>query len=529
MPCALRSRRLYGVNGTRIAITLELEVTGDALVGRATGEGGETKEFAGWPRARGGDRRAPHRNPRRRRRQAMTVIDTIPTASLRDRIKGQVVTSGDGTWDAARRAFNTTVDQRPELIAFPADVDDVVEIVDFASEHGMQVAPQRTGHNAEPLGAMNDVVLVKTDALRGVEIDVERKRARMGSGSKWGDVVPRASELGLAALHGSTPDVSVAGYALGGGVGWYARKLGLATNSVTAIELVTADGRLRRVDHDHEPELFWALRGGGGNFGLVSALEVQLYEIPDIYAGVLFFPWERSLEVLQAWLEWTQTVPEEVTSVGRLLQFPPIPEIPEPLRGGQFAVVEAVVMGSEAWVSQLLRPLRRLGPAMDTFATVPPVGIAELHMDPPDPVPYTGEGMMLGELSPAAIDAFVAAAGPGSGSPLVSAEIRHLGGALHRSGPDHGALATFDASFLTFALGMVQGDETYRASRAQLDQVAAALAPFDTGRQYLNFTEEHTDPARFYTPDAYRRLRDVKAAYDPDDVFRANHPIAPAL
>ena len=122
---------------------------------------------------------------------------------------------------------------------------------------------------------------------------------------KWGGVVPQASDLGLAALHGSTPDVSVAGYSLGGGVGWYARKLGLSTNSVTAIELVTADGQFRRVDHDNEPDLFWALRGGGGNFGIVTALEVQLYSIPDIYAGVLFFPWERSSEVLHAWLEWT--------------------------------------------------------------------------------------------------------------------------------------------------------------------------------------------------------------------------------
>ncbi len=458
----------------------------------------------------------------------MSVIDTIPAAPLAERLDGSVVTPQSESWDAARQAFNTTVDQRPELIAFPAGVDDVVEIVDFARQHGLRIAPQRTGHNAEPIESMDGVILVKTDRLRGVEIDVERKRARVASGSKWGDVVPRASELGLAALHGSTPDVGVAGYSLGGGVGWYARKLGLSTNSVTAIELVTADGEFRHVDADSEPELFWALRGGGGNFGLVTALEVELYEIPAIYAGVLFFPWERSSDVLHAWLEWTKDVPEEVTSVGRILQFPPLPAIPEPLRGGQFAVVEAVVMGGESWGSELLAPLRTLGPALDTFATVPPVGIAELHMDPPDPVPYTGEGMMLGELSPEAIDRFVAAAGPGSGSPLVSAEIRHLGGALHRSAPHHGALATFDASFLTFALGMVLDGDTYRASRAQLEKIGEALAPYDSGRQYLNFTEQPTNPARFYTPEAYARLREVKAAYDPDELFQANHPIPPA-
>ena len=294
----------------------------------------------------------------------------------------------------------------------------------------------------------------------------------------------------------------------------------------SAIELVTADGELRRVDHEHEPELFWALRGGGGNFGVVTALEVQLYEIPEIYAGVLFFPWERSSEVLHAWLDWTRTVPDEVTSVGRILQFPPLPELPDFLRGQQFVVVEAVFMGSEGEGAKLLEPLRALGPAIDTFAMVPPVGIAELHMDPPDPVPYTGEGMMLGELDAAAIDAFVAAAGPASGSPLVSAEIRHVGGELHRAKDGNGALATFDSAYLTFALGMVFDEETYAANRRQLALVRDALTPYDTGRQYLNFTEDHTDPATFYREDAYRRLRAVKAAVDPEHVFRANHPIS---
>ena len=459
----------------------------------------------------------------------MTAIEIAsPLQELRRRLRGTVVEPDEPGWDAATQAFNLAFTQRPTLVALPEDEDDVVAIVEFARDNGLQVAPQRTGHNAEPLGDMEDVVLLKTDRLRGVEIDVERRVARVRSGSKWEDVVPRASELGLAALHGSTPDVSVTGYSLGGGVGWYARKLGLSTNSVVAIELVTADGQLRRVDHEHEPELFWALRGGGGNFGVVTAVEVQLYPISEVYAGVLFFPWERSAEVLKAWLEWTKTVPEELTSVGRILQFPPIPEIPEFLRGQNVVVVEAVFIGTEADGAALLEPLRSLGPAIDTFAMVPPVGIAELHMDPPEPVPYTGEGMMLGELDEAAIDAFVAAAGPGSGSPLLSAEIRHLGGALTRADERHGALATFDAPFLTFQLGMVLDEETYAANRRHLAVLREALTPYDTGRQYLNFTEEETDPATFYRADAYHRLRAVKAAVDPDGVFRANHPIPAA-
>jgi FAD binding domain/Berberine and berberine like len=456
-------------------------------------------------------------------------ISSVPALrSLRSRFEGTVIEPGRDGWDAATQAFNLTVVQQPALVALPADAEDVIEIVDFARSNGMQVAAQRTGHNAEPLGTLDDVILVKTDNLRGVEIDAERRVARVGAGSKWGDVVPPASDLGLAALHGSTPDVSVAGYSLGGGVGWYARKLGLSANSIAAIELVTADGRLRRVDADTDADLFWALRGGGGNFGIVTALEVELHSIPDIYAGVLFFPWERSSEVLHAWLEWTASVPDEVTSVGRILQFPPLDEIPEPLRGGRFAIVEAVYMGDEASGSDLLEPLRGLGPALDTFAMVAPADIAELHMDPPQPVPYTGEGQMLGPLDGEAIDRFVAAAGPESGSPLVSAEIRHVGGALSRPQPHHGALSTFDADYLTFAVGMVVNEEMYRANRSQLDRLAEALGPYDNARSYLNFAERRIDPARFYTPSVYRRLREVKRAFDPADLFRANHPIAPA-
>jgi hypothetical protein len=218
-------------------------------------------------------------------------------------------------------------------------------------------------------------------------------------------------------------------------------------------------------------------------------------------------------------------VPDEVTSVGRILQFPPLPELPEELRGRQFAVVEATYMGDEASGAELLEPLRALGPAMDTFAIVPPVGLSELHMDPPDPLPYTGEGMMLSELPAKAIDAFVAAAGPDSGSPLVSAEIRHLGGALFRGSERHGVLNTFDAEFLTFGIGLALDEEMWKANRDQLRLLRKALTPYDSGRQYLNFTEEKTDVSTFYQEKAFRRLQAVKTAVDPDNLFRGNHAI----
>src|SRR6266498_987435 len=229
------------------------------------------------------------------------------------------------------------------------------------------------------------------------------------------EVTQAAAEHGLAALAGSSPDVGVVGYSLGGGLSWLARKHGLATNSITAVELVTADGRLVRADADNEPELFWAVRGGGGNFGVVTSIDFRLYPIT---------------EVLTAWQEWTETVPDEMTSVGRLLNIPPLPEVPEPLRGRSVVVVEAIYIGDEAEGAELLAPLRALAPEIDTVAIMPASALQTLHMDPEEPVPGIGDGMMLDRLTPEAIAKLVDVVGPDS--PLLSVEVRHLGGELGR-------------------------------------------------------------------------------------------------
>ncbi|MES1248819.1 MAG: FAD-binding oxidoreductase [Actinomycetota bacterium] len=431
---------------------------------------------------------------------------------------------GDPDWDAARRAWNLAVDQRPAAVAFPQDEAGVAAVVRYAAAEGYRVAPQRTGHNASPLGSLEDTIILRTDALQGVEIDAAGRRARVRAAAKWEDVVPAASELGLAALHGSTGDVSVVGYTLGGGLGWYARKHGLAANKVLAIELVTADGELRRVDADDDAALFWALRGGAGNFGVVTALEFELIEQPLDYAGVLFFPLERSAEVLHAWREWLPATPDEVTSVGRILQFPPLPAVPEPLRGQSFALVEAVFLGGEDEGRELLEPLRALGPAIDTFALVPPAGIAELHMDPKEPVPGTSHHALVGGLDAAGLDAFLEVTGPGSASPLLSVELRQLGGALAQSDPVHGAIDTLDADFAYFGVGIAAGPEIAAANDAHLAKVAEALAPYDAGR-YANFTESRAGVDSFFGAETASRLRAVKAQVDPDNLFRANYAI----
>jgi UDP-N-acetylenolpyruvoylglucosamine reductase len=431
----------------------------------------------------------------------------------------------DPAWNEARVAWNLAVDQQPAAVALPESAEDIVAVVRWARSRGLRVAPQGTGHSAAAMGSLAHTVLVKTERMRGVEIDPESRTARVEAGVLWAEVSEAAAEHGLAALAGSSPDVGVVGYSLGGGISWLARRYGLAANSVTAVELVNAESEIVRADQDHESELFWALRGGGGSFGVVTALEFQLYPVTEVQAGVLFFPIERGAEVLRAWRRWIEDVPDEVTSVGRFLQFPPIPDIPEPLRGGSFVVVEATSLLDESATDELLSPLRKLGPAMDTFATIPVERLSSLHMDPEHPVPGVGDGMLLRDFSGEAIDAIVTAAGADSGSPLLSVEVRHLGGALRRMQPGHGALAAIEAQFAMFAVGISMTPELGAAMRAHVEVVQAALSSWDAGRDYLNFTERRERGERLFGSATYRRLQTVKGKVDPEDVFRSNHPV----
>ena len=338
-----------------------------------------------------------------------------------------------------------------------------------------------------------------------------------------------AARHGLAGLAGSSPDVGVVGYTLGGGLSFLGRKYGLAASNVHAIELVTADGRLVRADREHEPDLFWALRGGGGSFGVVTAIEFGLFPVRQMYAGHLWYPIERGSEVLHAWAELTHgEVPDELTTVGRFLQFPPIPDIPEEVRGQSFVIVEAFHLGEPAQADELLAPLRALGPVNDTIQAVPVPVVSHLHMDPEQPVPYAGDGMLLADLPSAAVDAFVRVSGANARYPLLTVEIRHLGGELARPRPGHGALASIDARYVLHAIGMTPDPEATAAVTAQVGTVKQALAPWAARQMYLNFAETATPAKPLWTEPAYHRLRRIKAQADPGNLIRANHPIPPA-
>ncbi|MCZ4492863.1 MAG: FAD-binding oxidoreductase [Conexibacter sp.] len=457
-----------------------------------------------------------------------TARPTVELDTLRRQFSGDIHAPGDAGYDDARQAWNLLVDQQPALVAVPRTAQDIAAVVRFAREAGLRVAPQGTGHNAQARSGLQDSILLNTKLMRGVRIDAERRRARVEAGALCGDLTAPASELGLAALGGSSPDVGLVGFCLGGGIGWIARTFGLCCNSIISLEVVTADGQELTCDHQRNPELFWALRGGTGSVAIITAMELQLFDVPELYAGAMLWPWERASEILHAWREWTLDAPESVTTSARILQVPPVPEIPEIIRGRQFVVIDGAVLGSAAYAEEVLAPLRALEPEIDLFAMAPPAALSHLHMDPEHPVPGIGDHQMLEELPAEAIDQLVAVAGHESGSPLLAVELRHIGGALSRIPAGAGACGRLEAAYILFAVGTPMTPEMAAAIPPRLAQVKAALEPWKATRPYLNFAEHPTDTSTAFGTDAFAALQVIKAQYDPYDMIHANHAIAPA-
>jgi UDP-N-acetylenolpyruvoylglucosamine reductase len=446
-------------------------------------------------------------------------------ADLAARLEGELVRPGDDAWDEARTAWNLAADQRPAAVVLAESASDVAETIRAARRDGLRVAPQGTGHAASALGDLSGTILLRTTRLHGVEVDPHDRRARVEAGAVWQEVTDAAAEHGLAALAGSSHDVGVLGYSLGGGISWLARKHGLAANSILAAEIVDADGRIRRIDAENDPDLFWAIRGGGGSFAVVTALEIRLFPIAEVYAGVLFFPLVRAQEVLEAYFEWAASTPEELSSCGRIMRFPPFPDVPEPLRGKAFALVEVVYTGDAAAGEALVAPLRELGPVLDTTGTIPARELSRLHMDPPGPVPGLGDGRLLAGVDADTVRAVVDSAGADSGSSLLSVEFRQLGGALDRTAPGDGAATFAGSSYGLFAVGIAATPELRAAAERDVKRVIAALEPWDSGRDYMNFRESRSDGTRLFSAERYERLLEIKRRIDPHDLIRSNHPV----
>lgn len=448
--------------------------------------------------------------------------------ALGARLHGELVLPDDAGWEAARRGWILSVDQRPAAVVVAADEHDVAETVRSARKLGLRVAPQSTGHAAGALPDLRDAILLRTGRLCDIAVDVAAQTARVGAGAAWGDVVAAAGEHGLAAVSGMSPTVGVTGFTLGGGLGWFARSHGLGSQSLRAVEGVDARGERVRVDATENPELLWAARGGSLPL-VVTALELQLHPIGELWAGGLLWPIERAAEVVRAWREWSAELPDTVTTVVRVLRYPPIPEIPEIVRGRAFVGVEAAVQADAATAAALLAPLRALGPEVDSVRPMAPVELATVHGDPVVPVPASGDSLLLADLSAEAIETFVQAALAPECGPLLSIEIRLLGGALAPGGSRDldgvgAAVDGLDGAGLVYSVGITPSPEAAQAVRAAAAGLLGALAPFASPRAVKTFAERPTDPVALYG-DRAGRIRSLAEAWDPEGAILSGHPL----
>lgn len=459
----------------------------------------------------------------------MTIVDTQPAApfgDLAEAFSGAVVTPDDPDWNTARLAWNLAADQHPNAVVVPRNADDIIAVVRFANQHGLRVAPQGTGHQALALGDLIGSILVRTSAFSEVQIDAGSRRVRAGAGVIWNAISAALEGHGLAGLAGSAGDVGVVGYLLGGGYSWLGREHGLAASSVTAIELVTGDAEFRRVDADNDAELFWALRGGGGNFGVVTAIEFEAVAVRDVYAGMLLFPLEKAADLLAIFDREAAGMDERATLCARLLHLPPLPDLPEALRGKAFAALDGAIDAPDAEAAGLLEPFVALGPVMNTFGRMPATSLAQIHMDPPGPVPGIGDGVILDELPPGAIEAILDAAGAGVQTPLLVVDVRMLGGALSRHDPRGGAIDHFPGRYLVYMIGITPSPEAAEAAEAATVSLISSLEPWRAERDYANFAESDRRPEALYPDDVLERLRAVKRRVDPADSIRGCHPLS---
>ncbi|MCL4298870.1 MAG: FAD-binding oxidoreductase [Anaerolineae bacterium] len=463
--------------------------------------------------------------------ETTTSFSMAQQLQLRPAIQGTVITPDDPQYDKARQAWNLSVDQRPAMIVIADGVEDVVGAVRFAAQAGLNLTVQGTGHGV--VRPANDSLLLNTSKMKTVRVDAAAQTAWVEAGVKWGEVLEKTQAVGLAPLLGSSPDVGVVGYTLGGGYGWLGRKYGLATDSVRFFELVTADGRLLRASETENSDLFWGLRGGGGSFGIITGMEIKLYPVSTVYGGNLFYPLSMAKEVYARYRDWITSVPDELTSSIVIMNYPPIPEIPEFLRGQSFVIIRGLYCGPVQEGEALLQSWRDWrAPYFDGWRVMPFSEVGTVSAEPLDPMPIHSSGAWLAELGDEVIDILLRTVAPGSNgpSPLIFAEIRHVGGAVARVSPQASAYGNRDAAFLLHLLGVTPTPEAYRQLAQYTGQIKEQLRPYLTGGVYMNFLEGEESQRRVesgYAPEAYRRLAALKAAYDPDNRLRSGFNIQP--
>lgn len=464
------------------------------------------------------------------------TLSSRDVAALRSRISGTVLAAGDDAFaEEHARGFNTAVRSRPDLIVAAREAADVREAVAFAAAHGLPVGVRSTGHG--PAGGGDGGVLVVTRAMADVTVDPAARLARIGAGARWEQVTPAAAAYGLAPLSGSAPHTGAVGYLLGGGLPLLGRTFGYAADRVRALEVVTAGAELVRVTAGSDPELFWALRGGRDNFGLVTAVETELLPLTTLWGGGLYYrngtP-GQALATARAWAEWTEGLPEEMNSSLAFVALPDVPALPEPLRGQYVAHVRIAYAGQRPEEGERLvaRLRARTGaPVLESLAVLPVTQAGSVHNDPARPMAWNSDIALLSALDETALRGLLAAAGPAADEPAVL-ELRHLGGALARPGAAPSAVGHRDARYSLGVLTRMTGGESEAEREAVVRRQDALLAPFApwTAGRFVNFMGHGPAAApdrvrTAYDPGDYERLTALKARRDPAGLFRLGHRI----
>ncbi|MBT2207265.1 FAD-binding oxidoreductase [Actinomadura sp. NEAU-AAG7] len=455
-----------------------------------------------------------------------TGVPCVNTLTCMNLPLGQVFRPGEPEYDDERLGLNRAVESCPEYVVGAASEHDVVAAVRMAVAEERAVGVMATGHS--PTVAADGAVLINTGRMNGVEVNPQARTAWVEAGTRWRQVVERAGAHGLAPLNGSSPNVGAVGYTTGGGAGLLGRRFGFAADHVRRLRMVTADGRLREVGPDSDPDLFWAVRGGKDNFGVVVGMEVELFPVARLYGGGLYFPAEATGDVLHAYTEWTRSLPEHMASSVLLAQNPDLPAVPEPLRGRFVTHVRIAFSGAEGG-EELVRPLREIGPTlMDTVRDMPYTEVGTIHHEPTD-APYVAydRNVFLHDIDKDAADTLLAHAGPDAQPPFIT-ELRHFGGAYARPPEVPNCVGGRDATFCLFTGATLTEATPALESR---DRLLMDLRPWSTGGTNINFAGvEDTAPdivRTAYRPADYTRLTELKAVHDPGNVFRINFNIPP--
>ncbi|MET0467793.1 MAG: FAD-binding oxidoreductase [Aeromicrobium sp.] len=449
---------------------------------------------------------------------------TVTTSTLTERLVAagveHVITPDDPRFADQLAGFNAHVVHGPDVVVAAVREADVRAAVTVARETGAPLVTIGHGHGFVT-GADGGVALT-TIGMAGVEVDAEQRTARVGAGTRWSEVVEAAAPHGLAPLCGSAPHVGVMGYLLGGGIGPVARTYGYAADHVSSFRVVVGTGEVLVVDHDRHPDLFWALRGGKGGLGVVTEAVVELVPLSTLHAGGFFFSGDDAGEVLHTFATWSATLPETVTTSIALLRLPPLPFVPEPIRGRFVVHVRLAALVDEDEVEAIVAPWRSgPRPLIDAFGVIPYTAIGTVHSDPTEPMAVVEGGRLLSEFTSETVEALLAAAGPGVDVPLVAIEVRQLGGALARTPVVPNAVGGRHAACALHVVGAPVPELLTTVVPAAITALFGALAPWTDGAQ-VNFIGNANAPEELATcwpEDVRARLATVRDTYDPSGVF----------